>query len=465
MSDLVTYDVVIIGAGPGGYVAGIRAAQLGLKVCIIEKDKPGGVCLNWGCIPSKSLIHQACLYGNRHELEQMGVEIDTRNFDYGRVQRKSREATQRLNTGVGYLLKKNKVDLIQGTARIVSRNKVVIQGSDKTIEGRNIIIATGSRPAEIPGFEFDEEQVLSSTGILSMTKLPQSLIILGAGAIGCEFAYIMNSFGVKVTLVEMADHVLPFEDAEVAGVLENSFKLSGIQVLTATRAVSLEKTNAGVVVSLVGGDGKQQKLEAEKALCVFGRRPNTDNIGLRSIGLKPEKGYIPVGDFYETTVKGVYAIGDVVATPLLAHVASKEGEIAVEHIAGRKTKTRIDIHAIPSAIYCEPQVASFGLREGEAKEKNIPYKKVLFPYKGVGKAVAIDHAEGMVKLLCDPETQEILGCHIIGHDATELIHEVLLAKSSELLPEDIAHMVHAHPTISEALMEVAKAVNGEAIHY
>lgn len=465
MSDLVAYDVVIIGAGPGGYVAGIRAAQLGLRACIIEKDKPGGVCLNWGCIPSKSLIHQARLYSDRLELEQMGLAIDTRNFDYGRVQKKSREATERLNTGVGFLLKKNKVDLIQGTARIQSRNKVVLEGSNKTIEGRNIIIATGSRPSEIPGFEFDEGQVLSSTGILAMTKLPKSLIILGAGAIGCEFAYIMSSFGVKVTLVEMAQHVLPFEDAEVAAVLESSYKKSGIQVLTATRAVSLEKMDNKVVIGLVSGDGKQQKIEAEKALCVFGRKPNTDEIGLESIGLKTEKGYITVGDYYETSEKGIFAIGDVVATPLLAHVASKEGEIAVEHIAGRKPRPRVDVHAIPSAIYCEPQVASFGLREEEAKEKKISYKKALFPYKAVGKAVATDHAEGMAKLLYDPETQEILGCHIIGHDATELIHEVLLAKSAELLPEDIAGMVHAHPTISELLMEMAKAVNGEAIHF
>lgn len=234
--------------------------------------------------------------------------------------------------------------------------------------------------------------------------------------------------------------------------------------MTATHAVSLEKTDTKVVVSLVGDDGKQQKAEAEKALCVFGRKPNTDDIGLESIGLKTEKGYIPVGDYYETSVKGVFAIGDVVATPLLAHVASKEGEIAVEHIAGRKPRPRVDVNAIPSAIYCAPQVASFGLRESQLQEKGVAYKKALFPYRAVGKAVAIDHAEGMAKLLYDPETQEILGCHIIGHDATELIHEVLLAKSSELLPEDVAGMVHAHPTISEVVMEMAKAVNGEAIH-
>jgi dihydrolipoamide dehydrogenase len=463
VSDSGAYDVVIIGAGPGGYVAGIRAAQLGLRACVVEKDRPGGICLNWGCIPSKSLIHQARLYHGRHELEQMGLAIDTGNFDYGRVQKKSREATQRLSAGVEYLLKKNKVDLIRGEARIAGPHKVAI--GDGTIEGRNIIIATGSRPAVIPGFEFDEEKVLSSTGILSLTKLPESLIILGAGAIGCEFAYVMNAFGVKVTLVEMADHVLPPEDAEVAAVLEKSFKQSSIHVLTATRAVSLKKTDSRVVVGLEGGNGSPSSIEAEKVLCVFGRRPNTDDIGLESIGLKTEKGYIPVGDYYETSLKTVFAIGDVVSTPLLAHVASKEAEIAVEHIAGKKPEARVDLNAIPSAIYCEPQVASFGLREAQIREKKIPYKKAFFPYSALGKAVATGHAEGMVKLLFDPQTQEILGCHIIGHDATELIHEVLLAKASELLPQDIAGMIHAHPTLSEIMMEMARAVNGEAIHY
>ncbi len=465
MSDSSIYDVVIIGAGPGGYVAGIKAAQLGMRTCIVEKDRPGGICLNWGCIPSKSLIHQARLYHGRHELERMGLAIDTRNFDYGLVQEKSREATRRLSAGVEFLLKRNKVDLIQGKARIAGPGRVAIEGKNSAIEARNIIIATGSRPAVIPGFEFDEQQVLSSTGILSMTKLPESLIILGAGAIGCEFAYVMNAFGVRVTLVEMADHVLPPEDGEVAAVVEKSFKQSGIQVLTATRAVSLEKTAAKVVVSLDGGNGKQSRIEAEKALCVFGRKPNTDDIGLESIGLKIEKGYIPVGDYYETAVKTVFAIGDVVSSPLLAHVASKEAEIAVEYIAGKQPRPRVDLNAIPSAIYCEPQIASFGFREEQIREKKIPYKKASFPYSAVGKAIATGHAEGMVKLLFDPQTQEILGCHIVGHDATELIHEVLLAKTSELLPQDIADVIHAHPTLSEIMMEMARAVNGEAIHY
>jgi len=464
VSDQKAYDVIIIGAGPGGYVAGIRAAQLGLKVCVVEKDKPGGVCLNWGCIPSKNLIHQARIFHERRELEDMGLSIDTGNFDYTRVQHKSREATQRLNTGVEYLLKKNRVDLVQGTARIVDRGKIELSDG-RTISGKNIIIATGSRPAEITGFEFDEEQVLSSTGILSMTKLPRSLIILGAGAIGCEFAYVMGAFGVKVTLVEMETHILPFEDAEIAAALEKSFRQSGIDVKTNTRALSLVKKLESVTVTLAGGNGEKATVDAEKALCVFGRKPNTDDIGLDRIGLQTERGYIAVGDYYETSVKGVFAIGDVVATPLLAHVASKEGEIVVEYIAGRKPKPGIDINAVPSAIYCEPQVASFGLREAQAIEQKTPYKKTVFPYLGVGKAVAIGHAEGMAKLLYDPETLEILGCHIIGSDATELIHEVLLAKSSELLPEDIAGMIHAHPTLSEILMEMMKGVNGQAIHY
>lgn len=457
------YDVIIMGAGPGGYVAGIRASQLGLKVCIVEKDEPGGVCLNWGCIPSKSLIHQAGAFGARHQIEAMGVSISTEGFDYSRVQKKSREATHRLSSGVRFLLKKNKIDLVRGIARISGQDRVELSDG-KIIGGKNIIIATGSRPLEVSGFEFDEKQVLSSTGILSMSKLPQSLIILGGGAIGCEFGYIMNAFGVKVTIVEMADHLLPFEDEEIAKLLENSFRKSGIEVMSGTRAVSLNKADGKVAVTVESSQKEQLSVEAEKALCVFGRKPNTDDIGLDGIGLKTERGYIPVGDYYQTSVKNVFAIGDVVATPLLAHVASKEGEIAVEFIAGHKTEPRIDIHAIPSAVYCEPQVAGFGLREAQARKMKIPYQKMVFPYKGVGKAVAIGKDEGMAKLLHDPKTQEILGCHIVGCDATELIHEVLLAKSSELLPEDVAGMIHAHPSLSEMVMEMMKGVRGEAIH-
>jgi len=455
------YDVIILGAGSGGYVAGIRAGQLGLKACVIERDTLGGVCLNWGCIPTKNLIYQAGIFHSRLELEEMGLAVDARRFDYGYVYNRSREAVRTLVAGVEYLLKRNKVEHIRATAKIVSEDRVALDDTGE-ISGKNIVIATGSRPLQIEGFEFDERQVLSSTGILSLKNLPESLIILGAGAIGCEFAYIMNRFGVRVHLVEMEKHILPGEDAQVAAVLERSFTKSGIEVITGAHAEFLEKASGKVTAVLTEKKGDSKEIEAQKALCVFGRTPNTDEIGLENIGLKTEKGFIPVGDYYRTEVEGVYAVGDVVKTPLLAHVASREGEIAVEHIAGRRPQPRIDPDTIPSAVYCEPQVASFGLREDRAKEKNIPYRKVLLPYRGIGKAVAIGKTDGMIKTLHDPKTREILGVHIVGHDATELIHEILLAKTAGLLPGDIAGMIHAHPTLSEGIMEQMRAVNADS---
>jgi dihydrolipoamide dehydrogenase len=463
MANAEQYDVIIIGAGPGGYVAGIRAAQLGLRSCVIEKDKPGGVCLNWGCIPSKNLLHQAKLFVESGELAEIGIVVDKTKLDYAKVQEKSRKVADQLMKGVEYLLKKNKVELIKGTAKIVEKTKVMLDNG-KEIAGKNILIATGSRPLEVPGFEFDETQVLSSNGILSLKKLPQSLVILGGGAIGCEFAYIMNAFGTKVTLVEMADHLLPFEDEETVAVLEKSFKKSGIEVLTGTLAVSLSKTLEKVSVALKK-DGLQRIVDAEKVLCVFGRKPNTETLGLESIGLRTENGFIPVGSYYQSEVQGVFAIGDVVkTTPLLAHVASKEGEIAVEYMAGEQTETMVDINAIPSAIYCEPQIASFGLRETVAKAGKINYGKTVFPFRGLGKAVAIGKADGHVKVLYQKDTKEILGAHIVGENATELIHEILLAKFAELLPDDIACMIHAHPTLSESTMEVMRATDSQAIH-
>ncbi|MDO9516020.1 MAG: dihydrolipoyl dehydrogenase [Syntrophales bacterium] len=455
------YDVIIIGAGPGGHVAGIRAGQLGMKACVIERDTLGGVCLNWGCIPTKNLIHQAGVFHSHLELEEMGCAVDAGRFDYGYVYNRSREAVRTLVAGVEYLLKKNKVEHIRATAKIVSESTVVLDGTAE-ISGKNIIIATGSRPLQIEGFEFDEEQILSSTGILSLKKLPESLIILGGGAIGCEFAYIMNRFGVRVHLVEMERHILPGEDARVAAVLERSFKESGIEVITGARANALKKTSGKVTALLTEEKGDSKEIAAQKALCVFGRTPNTDDIGLENIGLKTEKGFIPVGDYYRTEAPGVYAVGNVVKTPLLAHVASREGEIAVEHIAGRGPQPRIDPDTIPSAVYCEPQVASFGLREEVAKEKKIPYRKVMLPYRGIGKAVAIGKTDGMIKTLHDPETREILGAHIVGHDATELIHEILLAKTAGLLPKDIAGMIHAHPTLSEGIMEQMRAADTDS---
>ncbi len=462
MSNEKNYDLVILGAGPAGYVAGIRAAQLGLKACVIEKDRPGGVCLNIGCIPSKSLINQANIYRSISRLEYMGISVDTGNLDYGKVFEKSRKAADTLSRGVRYLLKKNKVDLLEGTGKLKDAHTVSVDGTD--IVGKNILLATGSRPKVIPGFEFDERLVLSSTGGLMMEELPKSMLILGAGAIGVEFAHILNSFGVDVTLIEMMDSILPLEDRETVKVLAKSFRKRGIKILTSTRAVSLEKKESSVILTIENSEGSKEKLKADKLLVVVGRSPNIEEIGLEEAGIEIEGGFVKVGDYYETSLKGVFAVGDIVKTPLLAHVASKEGEIVVEHLAGLSTPAKVDTLKIPSAVYCEPQVASFGYTEEKLKGEGINYAKAAFPYRGAGKSVAIEEPDGFVKVLYDPEIKEILGAHIVGAEATELIHEVLLAETAELLPEDIATMIHAHPTLSEAVMEAMRAVEGWAIH-
>lgn len=456
------YDVVILGAGPGGYVAAIRAAQLGLSVCVIEKDKPGGVCLNWGCIPSKNLLHQAELFRSKEELEKIGVKVDVSGLDYEKVWKNSRNASSRLVKGVQFLLKKNKVELIEGEGKITGKNEITVSG-DKKITGKNIIIATGSKPKAIPGFEFDEETVLSSTGALGLKAVPKRLLILGAGAIGVEFAHIMNSFGSEVTLVEMMGQILPNSDKDVADELEKAFKKRKITVMTGTKAKDMKKTSSGAKVTLEGKDG-EKTVEADKVLLVVGRSPNSENIGLEAVGIETEKGFIPVGDYYETKVSGVYAVGDVINTPLLAHLASKEGEIAVEHIAGEEVEPGVPADEVPMGVYTEPQVANFGLTEEQATEQGLDYATAAFPFRGAGKAVAVGNMDGFVKIVYDKEIHEILGAHIVGPEATELIHEVLLAKKMELLPENVASMVHAHPTLSEAVMEAMKAATTGAIH-
>lgn len=460
-----SFDLIIIGAGPGGYVAAVRAAQLGLKTAVIEKDQPGGVCLNWGCIPSKNLIHQAEVFQSLTEMEAIGVGVDRESLNYQKVQDNSRQVVKTLTGGVAGLLKKNKVEYINGTARITGKGEVTINGKNK-VQAKNIMVATGSRPMKVPGFEFDEQQVLSSSGLLAMQSLPKSLVILGAGAIGCEFAYVMNSFGVSVTLVELMDHVLPSEDYETCEVLQACLERDGIEVLTTTRAKSLDRQETEVIVSLQDKTGNSREICAEKILVVFGRTPNTEDLGLKEMGVKIDNGgFVDVGPYNKTNVPGIYAIGDITRTSALAHVASKEGEIAVEHIAGHQPVTSVlDPDLIPSAIYCEPQLAGFGLREDQALKEGIKVKKSIFNYPGAGKTIAVGKPDGMVKILCDHQTDELLGAHIVGHNATELIHELLLAKSSELLPQDIAEMIHAHPTISEAIMEAMRGINFQPIH-
>jgi dihydrolipoamide dehydrogenase len=432
-----------------------------MKAGVVEKDKPGGVCLNVGCIPSKALIHQAEIFHYRTDLEAMGIKVDTSGFSYEPVFKKSRQAAERLSKGVQGLLKKNKIEYIEGTAVIDSDHTVLVDG--KPITAERILIATGSRPREIPGFEFDEKQVLSSTGLLMLEKLPESLIVLGGGYIGIEFAHVMSTFGVRVTVVEMLDRILPLSDPEVVAVLEKDFRRRGVEFMTSTRAEKLTKSSKGISLTVAAPDGAAT-LKADMILVSIGRAPNTEGIGLEKVGVKTEKGFVTVGDYYETSVPGIFAIGDVVASPQLAHVASKEGEIAVEHMAGHSPEPRLEDDLVPTGMYAEPQIASFGPTEEQAKERGVNFSKAVFPYRGAGKAVATGHADGMVKLLYESDTHEIIGAHIVGSQATELIHELLLGKRSELLPEDIATMVHAHPTISEAVMEAARAAEGWVIH-
>jgi dihydrolipoamide dehydrogenase len=464
MAENFDFDLIIIGSGPGGYVAGIRAGQLGLKTAVIEKGKPGGVCLNIGCIPTKSLVHSAKVHRNIKELESMGVKCDTGGFDYSKVFKKSRKAADMLSKGVSFLLKKNNVEFIEGTGKVTGEHEVTID-NEKKLTAKNIIIATGARPKELKPFPVDHEKIITSDDALMLEKLPKKMIILGAGFIGIEISYIMNSFGVNIEVVEMLDQILPIEDEETVEVYQKLARRNKVKFHTSTSAQSVEKTDTGINLLIKDPEGNEKKLEADMLLVAIGRVPNTEDIGLENVGIETEGGYIPVGDYYQTKVPSIYAIGDVTATPQLAHVAFKEAEIAVEHIAGLNPhEKKVDVLAIPSAIYSEPQIGSFGYSEKKLKEMNKPYHKAVFPYRGAGKSVVEEQSEGLVKVLTDPETKEILGTHIVGLDASEIIHEVLLAKTAELLPEDIARMMHAHPTISEVIKGGMEASEGWAIH-
>jgi dihydrolipoamide dehydrogenase len=450
------FDVVVIGSGPGGYVAALRCAQSGKSVAIVERDRLGGVCLNMGCIPSKSLIRHASLFRNRTVLESLGVAIDLAQFDYSRVFAASRKAADTLSRGVAWLMKKHGITVIAGRGAIGSDRTVVIDGT-REIGAANIVIATGSRPRELPGFRFDEKAILSSEGALMLDTLPKKIIVLGGGAIGAEMSFIMNAFGVEVHLVEMMSRLLPLEDAEISETVRRSFVKHGIAVYTAARAIGMDRDAAGVALTLEDIGGNRALLTADKMLLSVGRAANTEDIGLDRIGIVPEKGFIGVGDYGETSCRGVYAIGDVVATPQLAHVASREGEIAAAHIAGSPlAASRIDPLEIPSAVYCEPEVASFGLTKERAAERGIACSASTFQFRASGKAVASGEIDGFVKIVHDPAGEEIFGAHIVGAHATELIHELLLAKTRRLPLAAIAGMIHAHPTMAEGVMEAAR---------
>ena len=471
--DTAAYDLAILGAGPGGYVAAIRAAQLGLKTCVIEKDKPGGVCLNWGCIPSKSLIHQADLLHGIPDLRELGVAVEVSGLDLAKAFKKSRLAADRLSKGVQFLLKKNAVETIKGEGRLASPTEIVVDG-ERRIQARAIILATGSRPRELPGLAFDETTVLSSTGALLLQKLPKRIAILGAGAIGLEMGYVWNAFGAEVTIIEALDRILPLEDAEAAALVRKIFEKRGVKFITGAFASAGSRGPKGLGLDLKpakeGAAGFPSRVDADAVLVAVGRVPNSAGLGLEEIGIALERGFVPVDDYGQTAAKGVYAIGDIVATPQLAHVASKEGEIAAEHIAAvlkghpLPRERRVDPALVPSAVYCDPEIASFGLQEEKAKAQGLPHQVFSFPYRGIGKAMATDKPEGFVKVVAHPGSGEILGAAIVGERATDLVHELLLARAAELTVDDVADLIHAHPTLAEGVMEAARGLLGRAVH-
>ena len=462
------FDVTIIGSGPGGYVAAIRAGQLGLKVAMIEKDtRLGGTCTLRGCIPTKQMLMSAHVYEQMQHAADFGVQASGIQLAFEDVQKRKNKVVLKNTKGIEYLMKKNKVTVFKGTGKLALPGKVEITGADgakQTLESKNIIIATGSVVRPIPGFETDGVHVVNSDHILELKDVPKSLIVMGAGAVGVEFASVYSRFGAETTVVELLPRLVPLEDEEVSKELEKSFRKRGIKSQVDTRLEKLEKTDAGVVVTGKTAKGEAVRLEAEMLLVAVGRMPFTDGLGLEGTRIKVEKGFIQVDEYQQTAEKGVYAIGDVVPTPLLAHLASKEGIVAVEHLAGQKNVRPINLRLVPNCTYCDPEVASVGLTEAKAKEQGYDVKIGKFPMSASGKARILGEEEGFVKIVGEGKYDEILGVHIIGPHATELIAEACVAMQLESTAEELGRTMHAHPTVSETVMEAAEGVHGLAVH-
>ncbi len=459
------YDLLVIGGGPGGYVAAIRAAQLGKSVAVVEKEALGGVCLNWGCIPTKSLLKDSEALHLVKKADRHGIKIDGYSVDFGATVKRSRGAAKRLSKGIEYLLKKNKIDHISGTASLKSSHEVeVVDSGGKTmmVQSDHIIIATGARNRELPGLETDGKRVISSKEAMVLKEVPKSLVIIGGGAIGIEFASFYHEYGTEVHVVEMLPDLLPVEDSEVSVLLRKSFEERGIGVHTSAKVEKIDRLKTKVKVHLASDKGGEI-LEAQTALVAIGVHGNVEGLNLEQLGIGVQKSWIEVNEFCQTAVPNIYAIGDVIGPPWLAHVASAEGRVAAEYIAGGTPKP-IDYGNIPGCTYCRPQVASIGMTERAAKEKGFELKIGRFPMKASGKAMAIGETEGFVKVIFDAKYGELLGCHIIGPDATELIAEAGIARTLETTHEEILRTVHAHPTISESFMEAVADAYGEAIH-
>ncbi|MFA9478737.1 dihydrolipoyl dehydrogenase [Phycisphaerales bacterium AB-hyl4] len=474
-----SFDLVVIGGGPGGYVAAIRAAQLGMKTACVERDKLGGVCLNWGCIPTKALLAGAEFYHHlKHEADAWGIEADNVRHNWEKVIGRSRNVAGQMNKGIHFLFKKHKITHFEGHAHIPKQGVIEVFGPEdtsrkgkakETLKAKHILIATGAGPRPLPGADFDGETVISSKEAMALKKQPEKLLIIGAGAIGMEFAYFYNAFGTEVTVVEMVDRLLPIEDEEVSKAIARAFKKQGIKSYTGHKTEKIERTDKGIKahISPIDDKGKAKPftLEADKVIVAIGVKGKYDGLFDDKLGIEIFKDHIKVDKkTYKTSVDGIYAIGDVIGPPWLAHVASEEAIVCVEKIAGHDADD-IDYSSIPGCTYCNPQVASLGLTEQACKEQKLDYNVGKFPFTASGKAQALGNAEGFVKLITDKKHGEILGVHMIGENVTELIAELGLAKKLEATADEVIATIHAHPTLSEAVHEAALGTDGRMIHF
>jgi dihydrolipoamide dehydrogenase len=460
------YNLLIIGGGPGGYTAAIRGAQLGMRVAVVERERVGGVCLNWGCIPTKALLKNAEILQTFRRGAEWGITFENLQVDFGKIIKRSRGVSDRIVKGVEYLMKKNSIDVIPGNGRLVGPGAVEVRAGGTqaaTFRADHVIIATGARPRTIPGVTIDRTRVITSTEAMSLSSQPKSMVIIGGGAIGVEFAYFYNALRTKVTIVEMLPGILPVEDRELTRQLESSLKKQGIEILTETKVEGVRTSQEDVTLTVRTAGGDPREVTGDVALMAIGVQANVENLGLENAGATMERGNIKVDTDYRTNVGGLYAIGDVIGPPWLAHVASAEGIHCVEAIAG-KNSPPLDYGSVPGCTYCQPQIASVGLTEEKAKAAGHELRIGRFPFRPLGKAVAIGESEGMVKLIFDAKYGELLGAHIMGSEATELIAELVVAKTLETTGEGIFRAIHAHPTLSEAVMEAAAAAYGEAIN-
>ncbi len=464
-------DLVIIGSGPGGYVAAIRASQLGMKTAIIERDALGGVCLNWGCIPTKALLRTAEVYTNMKHASEFGLKADNIGFDIDAVIKRSRGVANKLSGGIGYLMKKHKVQVIEGTARLEKGGaapivKVKTKAGEDTVKAKHVILATGARARTIPqaGLEPDGKFVWTAKEAMVPDVMPKSLLVIGSGAIGIEFASFYNALGAKVTVVEMLDRVLPVEDEEISKLAAKQFKKQGMEILTGAQVQSLDKSGKLAKASVKLKDGKTKEIEAERVVLAVGIVGNVENLGLETVGAKIDRGHVVVNEWLETGARGLYAIGDVVGAPWLAHKASHEGVICVEKIAGQAGVHPLDVTKIPGCTYCQPQIASIGLTEAAAKAAGRKVKVGRFPFNGNGKAIALGEPEGLVKTVFDAATGELLGAHMIGAEVTELIQGYAIARTMEAVEEDLMHTIFPHPTLSEMMHESVLDAYGRVMH-